>query len=64
MHGSDCGDICWMQRDFGLYVVNLFDTGRASRALKLPKFSLPILLEYYCNVEAGMQYQKADWRKR
>jgi exosome complex exonuclease RRP6 len=27
MHGSE-NDILWLQRDFGLYVVNLFDTGQ------------------------------------
>lgn len=26
LHGSDM-DIQWLQRDFGLYVVNMFDTG-------------------------------------
>lgn len=26
LHGSDM-DIQWLQRDFALYVVNLFDTG-------------------------------------
>ena len=28
-HGSD-SDIMWLQRDFGLYIVNLFDTGQAN----------------------------------
>lgn len=32
MHGSD-SDIVWLQRDFGLYIVNLFDTGQATRVL-------------------------------
>jgi exosome complex exonuclease RRP6 len=27
MHGSE-NDIVWLQRDFGLYIVNLFDTGQ------------------------------------
>jgi exosome complex exonuclease RRP6 len=26
LHGSDY-DIEWLQKDFGLYIVNLFDTG-------------------------------------
>jgi exosome complex exonuclease RRP6 len=26
LHGSD-SDIGWLQRDFGIYVVNMFDTG-------------------------------------
>lgn len=27
LHGSD-SDILWLQRDLGLYVVNMFDTGQ------------------------------------
>ncbi|CAN0487631.1 unnamed protein product, partial [Laminaria digitata] len=27
LHGSD-QDILWLQRDLGLYVVNMFDTGQ------------------------------------
>jgi exosome complex exonuclease RRP6 len=26
LHGSDM-DVLWLQRDFGLYIVNMFDTG-------------------------------------
>lgn len=26
LHGADM-DILWLQRDFGLYIVNMFDTG-------------------------------------
>ena len=63
MHGADW-DIPWLQRDFGIYVVNLFDTGQASRVLALPKFSLAYLLQYCCNVQADKQYQLADWRIR
>ena len=29
LHGAD-SDILWLQRDFGLYVVNMFDTGQVS----------------------------------
>ena len=32
LHGSDM-DIQWLQRDFGLYIVNMFDTGQAARVL-------------------------------
>ncbi|CAI8057829.1 Exosome component 10 [Geodia barretti] len=63
MHGADW-DIPWLQRDFGLYVVNLFDTGVASHVLQLPKHSLAFLLQYCCGVEADKQYQLADWRIR
>jgi exosome complex exonuclease RRP6 len=29
-HGADM-DIQWLQRDFDLYIVNMFDTGQAAR---------------------------------
>ena len=32
LHGADM-DIKWLQRDCGLYIVNMFDTGQASRCL-------------------------------
>lgn len=64
MHGAD-SDIPWLQRDFGIYVVNLFDTGRAARAL--PHFSsagLAYLLGRYAGVEADKKHQLSDWRQR
>jgi len=63
MHGSDF-DIEWLQKDFGIYVVNLFDTGQATRILQYPHFSLSYLLQKFCNVTAQKQYQLADWRQR
>ncbi|CAH9102390.1 unnamed protein product [Cuscuta europaea] len=63
MHGAD-RDIVWLQRDFGIYVCNLFDTGQASRVLKLERKSLEYLLLHYCGVEAKKEYQNADWRMR
>uniref|UniRef100_A0A7S4AKJ7 HRDC domain-containing protein n=1 Tax=Pseudo-nitzschia australis TaxID=44445 RepID=A0A7S4AKJ7_9STRA len=63
-HGAD-SDIAWLQRDFGLYVVNLFDTGRAARALKLPSAGFAYLLENYVeDVEADKSHQLSDWRQR
>uniref|UniRef100_A0A8C4IIR4 Exosome component 10 n=1 Tax=Dicentrarchus labrax TaxID=13489 RepID=A0A8C4IIR4_DICLA len=62
-HGSD-SDIEWLQRDFGLYVVNLFDTHQASRALNLARHSLDHLLKHFCNVDSDKRYQLADWRIR
>merc|ERR1711962_879353 len=62
-HGSD-HDIGWLQRDFGVYVVNMFDTGQAARTLQEGRFSLAHLLKKYCNVEAQKQFQLADWRIR
>ena len=51
LHGSD-SDIEWLQKDFSLYIVNLFDTGQASRVLGLKSFSLAHLLQTYCNILA------------
>lgn len=63
IHGSD-SDILWLQRDFGIYVVNLFDTGQAARVLEFPSYALSYLLKLYCGINADKQYQKADWRIR
>jgi len=45
-----------MQRDFGLYIVNLYDTFIASKLLNLKYNSLKFLLKLYCNFEAQKQY--------
>ncbi|CAH2079523.1 unnamed protein product [Thlaspi arvense] len=63
MHGAD-RDIVWLQRDFGIYVCNLFDTGQASKVLKLERNSLEFLLQHFCGVTANKEYQNADWRIR
>lgn len=63
LHGSDF-DIEWLQKDFGIYVVNMFDTGQASRVLQYPHFSLAYLLQKFCGINAQKQYQLADWRQR
>ncbi|CAF3327692.1 unnamed protein product [Rotaria socialis] len=62
-HGAD-SDIEWLQKDFGLYIVNMFDTHQASRELNLPAFSLAYLLKSYCDIDANKQFQVADWRIR
>lgn len=78
-HGADM-DVQWLQRDFHLYVVNLFDTGRAARALKLASASYAHLLTRYVEAtEEGTSSssssssamvsnkqlgQLADWRVR
>ncbi|KAG7402051.1 Exosome component 10 [Phytophthora boehmeriae] len=63
LHGSDM-DILWLQRDLGLYIVNLFDTGQAARLLQYSRFSLAYMLKRHCDVDADKQYQLADWRMR
>ena len=62
-HGAD-SDIEWLQRDFSLYIVNMFDTYQASKLLSFSRHSLAYLLKHYCSVEADKQYQLADWRIR
>uniref|UniRef100_A0A8C0AUF4 Exosome complex component 10 n=1 Tax=Buteo japonicus TaxID=224669 RepID=A0A8C0AUF4_9AVES len=63
LHGGD-SDVEWLQKDFGLYLVNMFDTHQAARLLNLGRHSLDHLLKLYCNVDADKQYQLADWRIR
>jgi exosome complex exonuclease RRP6 len=62
-HGSD-SDIIWLQRDFGLYIVNLFDTFFASKALQRKGHSLASLLLEYTTFKPDKRYQLADWRIR
>lgn len=57
-------DIIWLQRDFGLYIVSLFDTYHASKALGLQRNSLAFLLETYAKFHTSKKYQLADWRIR
>eukprot|EP00038_Savillea_parva_P019963 m.29934 g.29934 ORF g.29934 m.29934 type:complete len:759 (+) comp4644_c0_seq2:65-2341(+) len=63
MHGAD-SDILWLQKDLGLYMVNMFDTGQAARLLEFPRLSLAYLLKKFCGVTANKAYQLADWRIR
>ncbi|XWS34271.1 hypothetical protein CRYUN_Cryun21dG0026400 [Craigia yunnanensis] len=62
-HGAD-GDIVWLQRDFHIYVVNLFDTAKACEVLSKPQRSLAYLLETYCGVAKNKLLQCEDWRQR
>lgn len=62
-HGAQ-SDIQWLQRDFNIFIVNMFDTFFAAKALQLPAFSLSHLLLRYAAVTADKKYQLADWRTR
>lgn len=42
----------WLQRDFGVYLVGMFDTHQAATVLGLPGLSLKYLLMKYCQVDA------------
>ncbi len=63
LHGAD-SDVLWLQRDFGVYLVNLFDTYHAAKALQLPNLSLKHLLDRYCRILTNKKLQLADWRVR
>ncbi|KDR77424.1 hypothetical protein GALMADRAFT_209792 [Galerina marginata CBS 339.88] len=62
-HGAE-SDIVWLQQDFNIYVVNLFDTFHASKLLEFPRHGLANLLEMYCDFVPDKRYQLADWRIR
>ncbi|KAK2980699.1 hypothetical protein RJ640_011319, partial [Escallonia rubra] len=72
-HGAD-NDVLWLQRDFHIYVVNLFDTAKACDVLSKPQKSLAYLLETYCDLgqkskdgnASGSRWSKVreDWRQR
>ena len=63
LHGAD-SDVVWLQQDFNLYLVNMFDTFHASKVLEFPRHGLAALLEMYCDFSADKRYQLADWRIR
>ncbi|EME39736.1 hypothetical protein DOTSEDRAFT_138360 [Dothistroma septosporum NZE10] len=63
LHGAYM-DIVWLQRDLGLYIVGLFDTHYAARALGYTGGSLAFLLKKFIDFDAQKQYQMADWRIR
>ncbi|KAJ7477037.1 hypothetical protein B0H11DRAFT_1308173 [Mycena galericulata] len=63
LHGAE-SDIVWLQQDFNIYIVNLFDTFHASKLLEFPRHGLANLLEMYCDFVPDKRYQLADWRIR
>ena len=63
LHGCN-RDIMWLQRDFGVCLVNVFDTGQAARMLQYPSFGLLHLLQRFCGVTPDKSLQRADWRLR
>lgn len=63
LHGAD-SDIEWLQRDLSLYIVNMFDTHQAAKALNFARLSLAYLMKHYCDIEIDKTFQLADWRIR
>eukprot|EP00095_Tigriopus_kingsejongensis_P003605 snap_masked-scaffold1570_size35393-processed-gene-0.9 protein:Tk03605 transcript:snap_masked-scaffold1570_size35393-processed-gene-0.9-mRNA-1 annotation:"exosome component 10" len=64
-HGAD-HDVEWLQRDFSVYVVNMFDTHIAAKKLGYPPGtrSYANILNQFCQIRADKQFQLADWRIR
>jgi len=71
LHGAD-QDLIWLQRDFGLYVVNVFDTQVGIELYKEhagennegpDKVSLGGLLDYFCNEPKTKELARSDWRQ-
>ncbi len=62
-HGAQ-SDIQWLQRDFNVFIVNMFDTFFASKELGYASHSLAFLLSHYVGITLDKQYQLADWRVR
>jgi len=56
----------YLQRDFGIYVVGLFDTCAAEKVVQSASHStgLATLLKDYVGVDTDKKYQLADWRRR
>ena len=63
LHGCE-SDVLWLQRDFGVYLVNCFDTFHAAKHLKYPALSLAHMIQYHCGITVDKKYQLADWRTR
>ncbi|KAK9816641.1 hypothetical protein WJX72_003201 [[Myrmecia] bisecta] len=63
LHGA-VNDVLWLQRDFHIYLVNVFDTEKACQVLGKDSRSLGHLLLTYCQVHADKSLQQADWRVR
>uniref|UniRef100_A0AC35TPK5 HRDC domain-containing protein n=1 Tax=Rhabditophanes sp. KR3021 TaxID=114890 RepID=A0AC35TPK5_9BILA len=62
-HGAH-SDIIWLQRDFGIYVVNMIDTQAVMKACNITPLGLSSLIRRYYNIELDKKYQRADWRYR
>uniref|UniRef100_A0A0N5ART6 Exosome complex component 10 homolog n=1 Tax=Syphacia muris TaxID=451379 RepID=A0A0N5ART6_9BILA len=62
-HGAE-RDVLWLQRDFGIYVVNMFDTYFASDVLNFARHNLGYIVNQLCDVTLDKTLQKSDWRLR
>ena len=62
MHSAN-EDIKWLQKDFHIFVANLFDTAIALKLMRYPH-SLAFCVEHFCGIKLQKQHQMADWRIR
>lgn len=59
----DCKQaLLWLQRDFGIFMVNLFDLDVAINMLNKKKDSLDEMVYEYTQQKVNMRYKRADWR--
>lgn len=69
-HGVMGVDVPSLHRDFGIYIVNLFDTLEAARVLNIKAKGLANLCAHYnlpnCDTYSALKdaYQMADWTRR
>lgn len=63
MHGAE-SDTAWLQRDFNIFIVGLFDTFFAAKALKLERFSFAHIAKHYVGLDIDKTHQLSDWRVR
>lgn len=62
---GSASDVICLQRDFSVFIVNMFDTMEAAKYLKLQTLSLQSLVKCFCNVDLDKRFQsKTDWRVR
>ena len=52
LHGAN-SDVMWLQKDFGLFLGNMMDTGQAASILDLPR-GLAGLLQHFCQVSVRL----------
>lgn len=63
-HGGKM-DVEWLQKDFGIYLINMLDTFELSKQIDtLRQRSLGYLLGEFCSVHVDKSFQMCDWRER
>jgi len=63
LHGADY-DVRSLFRDFGIEIINLFDTQIASMFLGIRETGLDAMLGNRFNISLNKKYQKEDWSRR